>query len=249
MIYEIKMYKIEPLKTSKDKIKQPASAQANVIPRLTSNVLFVGASGSGKSTLLVNLMTLPQFYKGWFDEVFLISPTGKTDDVQGHLDLDEEHIVDDLQEAPKLLEELMQEQRDLIEKQGADKAPQICLIFDDVISDRELMKSRAFTTCFVASRHYNFTTMLATQSYTRVPRVCRLQAQNLFYFKGGQSEAELLSEEYSAPGFNKKRMFRLINFATGDKFSFLHVNRRVPFQQRYRKNLDQIIDLDSVPEK
>ena len=103
-------------------------------------------------------------------------------------------------------------------------------------------------TCFIASRHYNFTTLLCTQSYTRVPRVCRLQAQVLFYFKGGHSEMELLSEEYQVPGYNKKRMFRLIDFCTSEKYSFLTVNRHLPFAERYRKNLDQIVDLSSVPE-
>ena len=242
------MYAINPLETSKDKIKQPAAAEANIIPKLTSNVLFVGASGSGKSTLLVQLMTQPVFYAGWFDRVILISPTGRSDDVQGHLNLDEDDIIDDLDDAPKFIGELMEEQRNDIEDLGADKAKQIALIYDDCISHRDLMKSKEFVASFVASRHYNFTTMLCTQSYTRVPRVARLQCQSLFYFKGGNSEMELLSEEFAAPGFNKKRMFNLINFATADKYSFLHVNRREPFETRYRRNLDEIITLDSVPE-
>ena len=242
------MYAINPLKTSKDQIKQPAAAEEDIIPRLTSNVLFVGASGSGKSTLLVQLMTQPVFYKDWFDRVILVSPTGRSDDVQGHLNLDQDDIIDDLDSAPEFIGELMEEQRNDIEDMGADKAKQIALIYDDCISHRDLMRSREFVSSFVASRHYNFTTMLATQSYTRVPRVARLQCQNLFYFKGGNSEMELLSEEFAAPGFNKKRMFKLINYATGEKYSFLHVNRRVPFETRYRRNLDEIIVLDSVPE-
>lgn len=242
------MYSIKPLSTRKDKIAQPSAAEAGTIPKLTSNVLFVGASGSGKSTLLVTLMTAKWAYKDWFDEVFLISPTGKTDDVQNHLGLDDDHIIDDLKDAPGLLADLMEEQRDDIQARGADKAKQICLVFDDVISDRDLMKSNEFTTCFVASRHYNFSTFLCSQSFTRVPRVCRLQAQVLFYFKGGRSEQELLAEEYSAPGFSKKRMFKLIDFCTSEKYSFLTVNRRLDFAERYRKNLDTIVDLASVPE-
>ena len=242
------MYSINPLQTSKDKIKQPAAAEENIIPLLTSNVLFCGASGSGKSTLLVQLMTQPVFYAGWFDEVYLISPTGRSDDVQGHLNLDEGNIIDDLDTAPAFLADLMEEQRSDIEEMGADKCRQIAIIYDDCISHRDLMKSKEFVSSFVASRHYNFTTMLCTQSHTRVPRVARLQCQSLFYFKGGHSEMELLSEEFSAPGFSKKRMFNLVNYATSDTYSFLHVNRRVPFETRYRRNLDQIIQLDSVPE-
>jgi hypothetical protein len=144
---------------------------------------------------------------------------------------------------------LMDEQRAAIEKNGADKANQICVIYDDVVSNRDLMKSDAFTRSFIMSRHFNFTTMLCTQSFTRVPRVCRLQAQNTFLFAPGMSEMELLAEEHAAPGFSKKRMFKLISHAVEGKFNFLHINRRQPFETRYRKTLDQIIVLDSVPEK
>ena len=240
------MYSINPLKTLKDKIKQPATAAADIIPRLTSNCLFVGASGSGKSTLLVNLMTRKEFYFGCFDQVFLISPTGRTDDVQKHLDLPDEHIIDDLSEAPDFIENLMDEQREAIEQDGADGAPQICIIYDDVIANRDLMKSTAFTSSFVMSRHFNFTTLLCTQSFTRVPRVCRLQAQNTFLFAPGMSEMELIAEEHAAPGFTKKRMHKLISYAVEEKFSFLHINRRCPFETRYRKNLSDIIVLESV---
>jgi hypothetical protein len=243
------IYDIKPLETSKDKIEQPLAAIEDIIPKLTSNMLFVGASGSGKSTLLVQLMTQPQFYQGWHDEVYLISPTGRSDDVQGHLNLDEDNIIDDLDSAPAFIAELMEQQRDDIEDMGADKAKQIAIIYDDVISHRDLMKSKEFVASFVASRHYNFTTMLCTQSFTRVPRVARLQCQSLFYFKGGNSEMELLAEEMAAPGFSKRRMFNLINYATDDKYSFLHVNRRVPFETRYRRNLNEVIVLESVPEK
>ena len=63
------------------------------------------------------------------------------------------------------------------------------------------------------------------------------------------SEMELIAEEHAAPGFTKKTMFRLIQFAVAGKYNFLHINRRQPFETRYRKNLDQVIVLDSVPKK
>jgi hypothetical protein len=194
-------------------------------------------------------MTRKEFYYGLFDKVFLISPTGRTDDVQKHLDLPDEHIIDDLAEAPAFIFELMEEQRGAILELGADGAPQICIIYDDCISNRDLMKSKEFVTSFIASRHYNLTTMLCTQSFTRVPRVCRLQAQNTILFGPGMGEMELIAEEHAAPGFTKKRMFKLISYAVEEPFSFLHINRRCPFETRYRKNLDEIIVLESVPEK
>ncbi len=243
------MYQINPLKTRKDKIKQPDAAEVDVIPRLTSNCLFVGASGSGKSTLLVNLIKEKQYWKGWHDRILLVSPTAKTDDIQRELHdlMDEEDIIDDLSQAPSKIEAIMDEQRDLIESEGADKAPQILLVYDDVVSDKDLLTSDTFGKSFIMSRHFNFTTCLCTQSFTQAPRKCRLQCQNLFYFKGGNSEMDLLCEEFSPPGFSKARMRLLISFCTEGPYTFMHVNRRVSFEHRYRRNLDSVVDLASVP--
>ena len=243
-------FKIAPLKTKKDEIKQPDAALADIIPRLTSNNLFVGASGSGKSTLMVNLIMEPQYWRGWFDRIILVSPTAKTDDIQKEIHAlidDEDDIIDDLTAAPARVQEVMDAQREDIEVMGADKAPQILLVYDDVVADKNLLTSDVFGKSFIMSRHFNFTTCLCTQSFTQAPRKCRLQCQNLFYFKGSNSEMELIAEELAPPGFSKTRMRLLVAFATQDAYSFLHVNRRVPFELRYRRNLDEVIELDSVP--
>ena len=70
---------------------------------------------------------------------------------------------------------------------------------------------------------------------------------NIFYFRGSQSESEKIIEEYSPPGFSKKRMASVIDFATKEKYHFIHINMKVPHEERYRKNLGEIIVLDSVP--
>jgi hypothetical protein len=239
---------ITPIKTKKDKIKQPATAESGIIPKLTSNVLLVGCSGSGKTTLLTNFFTRKEFYKGWFDEIYLISPSAHTDDVQKELQVPDENIVDNLEEAPELIQSLMDSQRDEIEKEGADKAKQIALIYDDIVgASAELLSTPQFVRSFIASRHFNFTTFLLVQSFTQAPRVSRLQCQNLFYFRGSNSEQELICEECCAPGLKKKEMGHLVDFATIEPYSFLHYTRRVADARlRYRKNLDEIIDLSSV---
>lgn len=242
------MFDIKPLKTLKDKIKQPPAAESDIVPRVTSAVLFVGATGSGKSTVLVNMLTRKELLGKAFDRTFLVSPTAKTDDVQKHLKVPDDDIIDDLTEAPDVLSQIMDSQRALIEEKGADKAPLYALIYDDVVGDRDLMKHENFVKTFIACRHYNLTTFLCSQSYTAVPRRVRLQAMNIIYFKGSNSEAELLAEEYAPPGLNKKATLALIDFATDDKYSFLHINKRVPFEERYRRNLNQIIHYSPTSE-
>ena len=57
-----KVYKIEPVPTSKDDIKHPPLSEAGVIPKLNSSTILVGKSGSGKSVLLHNLLTRKEFF-------------------------------------------------------------------------------------------------------------------------------------------------------------------------------------------
>lgn len=239
---------IRAIPTSKDKIKHPPMAEANIIPKINTSSLFVGSSGSGKTTLVANLLTRKDMLgaRGTFDRRFLISPTAKTDDIQGFLKLSEEDIIDDLKEAPGFLREIMDEQVGLIESKGADKAPKYLVIFDDVISNPEFLRTDEFVRSFVMNRHFNFTTFICSQSYNAIPRKCRLQARHIFYFKGSASENETVMEDRAPPNFNKKMALALVEEATREKFSFLHIHMGVEVKERYRRNLGEMIHVEGV---
>jgi hypothetical protein len=148
-----------------------------------------------------------------------------------------------------LIQEILDSQRTLIEEKGANKAPVYALVYDDVIGDRDLMKAPQFVKSFIACRHYNLTTFICSQSYTAIPRRCRLQAHNIFYFKGSNSETLLMAEEYSPPGFSKKAFINIIDFCTSGRYDFLHINKRVPFESRYRRNLDEVVEIDRIDQE
>lgn len=239
--------KIEQIPTKKDKIKQPELCTLDIIPRINSSVLYIGSSGCGKTTLLANLLTRKDMLKGAFDRTFLISPTAHSDDIQKYLNLDPNDILDDLAAAPDMLQEILDDQRAAIESLGAHKAPLYCIVFDDVIGDRDLLKSDQFVKCFVACRHFNISTFICSQSYKGIPRKCRLQAQNIFYFRGSNSENECVVEDRCPPGMSKKQGLGLVDFATKEPYSFLHINMRCPFETRYRRNLDEVINISQNP--
>ncbi len=245
--------RILSVETSKDEIVQPELAKDDMmfIPPLGSGVIISGKSGSGKSTLLQNLLKDGRFYgpsterpDGWFDKVFLFSPTANGDDIQRSLNIPANHVFTDLDDAPELLEIILSSQQKKLDSgKGADKVEQFAIIFDDVIGDTKFMNSKAFTKCFYQVRHVNCTTFICTQHFKRVPRVCRLQANFIFFFQGSQSEVDTITEEFAPPGIHKKVFAGFVEEATQEKFSFLTVNMKVHASIRFRRNLDEVAQL------
>jgi hypothetical protein len=142
------------------------------------------------------------------------------------------------------LQHIIKTQKDIIEKKGLDKAPKLLIIFDDIISQKKFMNSEFFTQMYIQNRHLGISTWVCTQSFNKIPRVCRLQANNLFIFAGSGSETEILCQEFTPAHTSKKDFEKLIKYATNERFNFLHINMRCPPEERYRKNLDTILTID-----
>lgn len=242
--------------TSKDQIEQPELAKHDnmYIPPLGSSVIICGKSGSGKSTLLQRLLTDERFYgpsperpNGWFAKTFLFSPTADGDDVQRSLGIDEKYVFTDLDDAIEYLEVILKSQEDKLKGGGkADKVDQFAVIFDDIIGDKAFMNEKAFTQCFYMVRHRNITTFLCTQHFTRVPRVCRLQANFVFFFQGSASEVETITEEYAPPQYTKKEFALMVTQATAPKYSFLTVNMKNTWNKRFRRGFGDFIVLERL---
>ena len=243
--------KIVKYESNKHKIKQRKMMEDDIIPSHASAVVFCGRSGSGKSNLLVNLADRPEFYgktnkhnpkSGYFDLVFLFSPTCHHDDLPKYLDIPKNRMYDKNFEGP--LQHIIKTQKDIIEKKGLDKSPKLLIIFDDIISQKKFMTSEFFTQMYIQNRHLGISTWVCTQSFNKIPRVCRLQANNLFIFAGSGSETEILCQEFCPTHTSKKDFEGLIKYATNDRFNFLHINMRAPPEERFRKNLDTILTIN-----
>ena len=235
---------IREIPSNKNNIKSRAIVSENIIPKLGTSCIFNGTTGMGKSTLLTNLVSDERFYgHDSFTHKFLISPTAEGDDVQKKLGISKKNTFTNLNVAPHYLKKIMELQKLQVKKHGSDKAPQILIIYDDVIAHPQFMRTNEFIKSFIASRHYNLTVCVCTQSWTAVPRRCRIQARNIFFFSAPQSEVEILYQEHCPPRFTKKQFMAMVNWATNKPYSFLYINKSVPMKERYRRNLDEIINL------
>jgi hypothetical protein len=203
---------IKPIKTKKDKVKQPRLAELGIIPKLGSSIIFCGSSGSGKSTLLANLLLDERFYgkNKFFKHIFLFSPSALVDDIQKSLQLPEACIFTDLETAPSAIEKIYNHQMKEIEEKGIDKANQICIIYDDCIGNGRFMRDKWVIKSFIASRHFACTTMLCAQHFNKVEKVNRLQASHLYFWPMSNSSLQVLSDEFCPAGMSTKAFERMI---------------------------------------
>jgi len=244
--------KIIKFSTDKSLIEVRPYQASYIIPKHPFRLILTGRSGSGKSNLLVNLMKKSIFYgrtdpndekSGYFDLVFLFSPTaGIGDDLVTHLDIPSQRIYTDPSTYLARLNHIFETQDALIKSGGIAKSPKILCIFDDIQSATKFMNSDAFTKLFIAGRHSNISIIVAIQSWTRLPRVLRLQASNIMLFPSSNSEVELLADEYTPPGVSKREFMSLVQHATREPYNFLHINNQAP-DNKYRKNLDVVLSL------
>ena len=174
----------------------------------------------------------------------LISPTAKIDNVQS--DMKADIIISDLKEAIEFMEGLMKFQEKLISEKGADKSPLICIIFDDVMGETKFLNSAVFTSCFTRSRHYNLTVFCLSQKFTGIPKRCRVQANNLIFFKGQDSEVLGVADDFCPSNYSKKDFAAMIKWTTMEPHSFLYINMSADEDERYRKNFNEIIVLHPI---
>lgn len=262
--------KIVKIESSKHKIKQRALMNADVIPKHPGISVFSGSQGGGKSTLVNNLLTKPHFYglsmedtrtdddnkprknmipRGYFDAIFLL--IGSDDDMYDHLidngTIDKDNVVH--MPTPSDIQKIIDQQKSLIESEDGDitKVPKILCIFDDVVNDNKLIRSKPFLELFVKGRHLNSSTWFLSQYLNLIPKPCRLQANYLFVFKCNKAELEILYMQFCPVDMNKKSFYDMVQDATADtdeeKNNFFMIVKRAPLEQRFRQNLDTFIVL------
>ena len=257
--------KIVAFETNKSSIPQRPNMKDGIIPKHPSRVIFNGRSGSGKSNLIVSLLARPDFYgerverssrtaragkqkpKHYFDEIYLFSPTaGDMDDLPKHLlqhtPLIKKHIFKSFDE--DVLFKIMAKQEAIMKsKGGIDKAPKVLVILDDIQSNRKFLRSDAILKIFLMGRHFGISTWLAGQAFNLTPRSCRLQASNLMIFPMMGSESEVLKKEFKPSGMPNKDWNAMLKYALSGRHDFLHIAMTDHVKTRFRKNLDEVLEL------
>jgi len=235
-------YKILPVETAKNQVPLRSSMKNHIIEKYPCSTIISGRSGSGKSCLVNNLLSRKEFYGGYYHTISLFSPTaGDLDDTYDSLDLDPANVFNTFD--PEMLNEFLEGRKAEIKKNGIEKTvkkSRVLLIFDDIIASNKFLKSKEALILFCLLRHYLCSVMILTQSYTKIPRALRLQANGTYIFPASRSEVEVLKDELCPPGMKKKEFEHVIADATGERYSFMHINNNAPKEKKLCRNMGEV---------
>jgi hypothetical protein len=153
-------------------------------------------------------------------------------------------VFTDMEEAENALKILQRVQEEDIKENGAERASKVCIILDDVASQSKFMRSEPFISLFIRARHFNTTVFLLSQHFKVIPKICRLQASQIFNFALSNTESECLCDEQAPPNMKKRNFMRLVDDALREPYSFLSICLKSPWETRFRRGLAMTINLD-----
>lgn len=233
---------IQPIKTQASKLKSPPTMEALDLKHPFS-LASIGVTGSGKTCAILNLLTNQYMYGRFFEELWLFSATGVSDDSFQVLRLPPSRIITSGMEAK--LKRIVKSQKKEVETKGKVKAKKVCIVFEDLTANKKLMRSKTFLECFVQNRHLGISTIACCHKYHALIRTARLNANQMWIFPASSSEMMRIATELGPPGLSTGEFMELIQFAWDPEpnmsHPFLWVNRKVPIRTRFRKSLSRLL--------
>lgn len=225
----------------------PEYMQNKDIPGFPTTVVVIGEPGSGKTNLLMNLLTRKDLWNGFYDRIYLLGPTVKTDKLYQAIKIpDSQKVTDEAEFIPKLTE-WVDEQKARV-KDNPSSAPKTLFLFEDFTSYRETVQLHPnFRKCFNAIRHHKATAYANIHKITALERTARLNCRHVIVFPVNKTEQDQLHKDYSVSGLGREDFYILCDDAWAPDDStekpFLYINKYAPPETRFRKCFTQILNL------
>ena len=122
-----------------------------------------------------------------------------------------------------------------------DKKVNTLVIIDDMVLDKDQSKVEKY---YMMCRKKNVSIIYLSQSYYRVPKFIRVNANELILIKvPSERDLKLILSE-SAMGIDKEVLLRMYNDLTKEKFNALIIDFNAPPEKRYIHNFMEIVDVD-----
>lgn len=196
--------------------------------KIPFRMLIIGNSGAGKTQTLLNII---HNMDSTFNNIFIITKN-KDEPLYNFLEakLGDKglKISEGVENAPDLDADISKEDQTLI-------------VMDDLVLEKNQSSLEEY---FIRARKLNCSLIYISQSYYRVPRIIR-QNLNYLIIKQVSSLKDLyrIMGEYTL-GVEKPALKKLYENSTQQKQDFLLVDLDAPLSDRFRKNFNEIYDIE-----
>lgn len=222
----VNMYEKIP-KSFLDKVDNPNFHLHNL--KLPFRMCIVAPSGSGKSNFLLNLIHLfCAGDKGTFSTIHIIT-RNKSEPLYKWLESECEQIriTEGLSTTPRL--------------DDFDKNKNHLVVWDDLVLSKDLSMVENY---YIRARKLNCSVIFLSQSYFRIPKIIRNNCSYMILLKlSGNREMNIIMTEFGL-GVSKEQLLKIYEYATAEKFSPLVIDMEADKDNRFRKGLNEIIDIN-----
>jgi hypothetical protein len=232
-------YAIQLKKTNKDELYQPRCVKIGLIPTLPTGIISIGRSGSGKTQCIVNLLTNKNLLGSVFDFIYLFTGVKPDQELIKDLKLPKENIKTDFTE--ETVQNIMDKMEKTVEKQGMKNTPSVFFLFDDILGNKDFLKSKTLTKLTTTNRHCNISYAILSQYYKKLPPVVRTNASYLIIFPSSMIELEKVAQEQCPPQLTIKDFIKIAKHATKEKFQFLSIHNKTEPHLQLRKNFNTVL--------
>jgi hypothetical protein len=201
---------------------------------LPFRAIVVGSSGSGKTSLLFEFLSRAQ---NSFSKVVIITRSA-AEPLYIHL---RETCDEDVLDVYEFLNDGIPSPDDYKGQRG-----NTLVVFDDLVS-LSTKQLEPITDWYIRGRklgEFGCSMMFLTQSYYKVPKTVRLQANVLMIKKLGSNRDLNLILNDTSLGLTKEQLTRIYKYATADKWSFLMIDLDKDEQTgKFRRNFLEKIEI------
>jgi hypothetical protein len=198
--------------------------------KLPFRMCIVCASGGGKTNFLVNLLSMFCQGKGTFASICIITKN-KEEPLYKFLEEQSDQIIikEGLTNTPRL--------------DDFDKSLNHLVVWDDLVLSKDLSMVENY---YIRARKLGCSVIFISQSYFRVPKTVRNNCSYMVLLKlSGNREVNVIMSEFGL-GVTKEELMCVYEYATREKFSPLLIDMEAPKEERFRKGVDEFLDVDKL---
>lgn len=244
-------FRIQHIKLDNPEYKDEVPEHLNnkFIPGFPTTVVAVGKPGCGKTNVLMNFLTREELWNKFYDKIYLLGPTVKSDKLFKKIEVPKNQQVTDPGEFISKLVEWTEAQVHKVENNPND-APKCLFIFEDITSYRNTVQlDPNFTKCFTTIRHHKSTAYANIHKYCSLERTARMSAMHIILFPVNRTEIDAVYADFGTDDFEKNDFPYICKYAwtptEENKKPFLYINLYVEQGERFRKCFEEVINVSA----